>query len=524
MKNTICKSHSLIRRLRSDLQGKNKHPQSASYNRKLDRRSFIRNSAILSTGLAFGSTLLSACNSALVSETTPKIAIIGGGIAGLYAQYLLDQQGLGSVLYESSGRLGGSIETAFSELAPNMPCELGGEYVSTDHDLLLSLAEEWGLPLIDMEEAPWIDEGLFLFEGRRYTYAEILAELEYYAANQFRIDMDTLPEYIESGNVHLWKLYDSISLQTYLKALDLKPWFTDLICRIFEAELGMPVNHISALTFMSLFDPDLPYFEPLGTLDKRFKIQGGSQQLIQSMLSRIQSPQELNHTITQIRRVEQGFDISIQTPNQVEHQHYKYIICAIPYAALRTVSLHVPLSEVRTQAIHELSYGNKEVWILGFNDAIWNNNQLGGIVHAGKDLSVTFRPVNPFESNTGSSISALSASVFNPLGLSREEVQKQLMEWTEVAFPGSNLAFNKVLFYKSWKHSESSQGSHSAFSVGQWTRFYGSETIEEGNLFFAGEHVSRVFQGTMNGALDTARIAVNSLLKNNDLAPPDKAL
>ena len=47
----------------------------------------------------------------------PSIAIVGGGIGGLYAAYLLGRNGFHVTLFEQDERLGGRIETV--KMPPN---------------------------------------------------------------------------------------------------------------------------------------------------------------------------------------------------------------------------------------------------------------------------------------------------------------------------------------------------------------------------------------------------------------------
>jgi monoamine oxidase len=39
---------------------------------------------------------------------------------------------------------------------------------------------------------------------------------------------------------------------------------------------------------------------------------------------------------------------------------------------------------------------------------------------------------------------------------------------------------------------------------------------DEGSVYFIGEHVSRVYQGTMNGAVETAGTIVDKILKHSE--------
>src|SRR5947207_350901 len=73
------------------------------------RRRFLTNAAKL-TALAGVSGLYNACAPAN-KKTQPSIAIIGAGIAGLHAAYILKQAGYTSYVYEASGRVGGRIHS-----------------------------------------------------------------------------------------------------------------------------------------------------------------------------------------------------------------------------------------------------------------------------------------------------------------------------------------------------------------------------------------------------------------------------
>jgi len=51
-----------------------------------------------------------------------------------------------------------------------------------------------------------------------------------------------------------------------------------------------------------------------------------------------------------------------------------------------------------------------------------------------------------------------------------------------------------------------------AYKVGQWTTIAGQEATSAGNIFFAGDHTSKEFQGYMNGAAESGLRAANDVL------------
>lgn len=92
------------------------------------RRRFIK-----MTALAGGSTLVAG----MVSQGRPafskpkpqgdkKIAVIGGGLAGLNAAYQLKKQGYVATVYEASDRLGGRAQSITGAVGAGLISDTGG--------------------------------------------------------------------------------------------------------------------------------------------------------------------------------------------------------------------------------------------------------------------------------------------------------------------------------------------------------------------------------------------------------------
>jgi monoamine oxidase len=65
-----------------------------------------------------------------MARSAERVAIIGGGIAGLTALHYLTQAGVDAHLYEARKRLGGRIHTVETQ---GVTFERGGQLVNTDH-------------------------------------------------------------------------------------------------------------------------------------------------------------------------------------------------------------------------------------------------------------------------------------------------------------------------------------------------------------------------------------------------------
>ena len=82
------------------------------------------------------------------AATASRIAIVGGGIAGLAAALRLQDKGVYADVYESSGRVGGRMHSDWQEFgtsywANGQQAELCGELIDTNHKTILQLAQHF---------------------------------------------------------------------------------------------------------------------------------------------------------------------------------------------------------------------------------------------------------------------------------------------------------------------------------------------------------------------------------------------
>lgn len=100
-----------------------------------------------------------------------EIAIIGGGIAGLYSAWRISSDSLNNFkvnLYESDSRLGGRI---YSQEIPGVPfkAELGAMRFRQTHQILCKLLNELDIPTREFD----ISNPVYYIRGRRLTHSEL---------------------------------------------------------------------------------------------------------------------------------------------------------------------------------------------------------------------------------------------------------------------------------------------------------------------------------------------------------------
>src|SRR5262249_34895821 len=146
---------------------------------------------VLRGAAATGALALAGCLPGPRLNETPRIAIVGGGLAGLSTAWYLQNAGYAARVYEAAGRVGG--RTATGE-AKGFALNLGAEFIDTDHAEVLGIVKELGVPLFD-RRGESTDETVpavaFYFDGRTIPESE-LAEALRPLAVQIGSDADRL--------------------------------------------------------------------------------------------------------------------------------------------------------------------------------------------------------------------------------------------------------------------------------------------------------------------------------------------
>src|SRR6185437_989045 len=107
-----------------------------------------RRAVLKSIGAAAGAALASRARF-VRAGTTPRIAIVGGGIAGLNAALTLADAGYPSTVYEASQRIGGRMHSNRTTWTSGNTSEWCGELIDSWHHTMFRLAQRFGLTVVD---------------------------------------------------------------------------------------------------------------------------------------------------------------------------------------------------------------------------------------------------------------------------------------------------------------------------------------------------------------------------------------
>lgn len=475
----------------------------------ISRRDFLRKAAT-------GASVLSLSPATILSALAgKKIVIIGAGLAGLTAAYTLKKAGIKSTVYEGSSRVGGRTYSVRNYFGDDLATDIGGEFVDEWHEDLLNMATEFGVETYDLRiTAPNLPE-MIHYGGKNYTVEDISKALQPFTKS-IAADLASLPEDLTYHNAQAYQHFDNVSIRTYLENKGLKGWILELMCDIFRDEYGMDATEQTTMNMfcvLNLPEGEEPTDLIGGPGSEVLKVKGGTMSIAEKLAEKVKRQIKFKSILEEIRLLpDKRYEVSFRNGHSTKAD---YVIVAIPFTKLREVKLDFPMQERKRKAIQELGYGNSAKLILGFDHRHWNETGHAGLTitdlpyASGWDSSVGQPGTKGSLTHFTGGKHATQMSQTNP-----EECARNMLSDLEKLYPGISAAHNKKVFLFPWEKNEFSKAGYASYTVGQWSAFAGVEGEPEGNVLFAGEHASFEFQGFMNGAIETGRIAAEMVLKS----------
>ena len=447
----------------------------------------------------------------------PRIAIVGGGIAGLNALHTLKKSGLNASIYESSNRTGGRILSVPEAMGPNTWTEFGGEFVDTDHADMWSLAKEFNLELIDYAQPSeaMLTKEAFYFNGQHYTMAQVVEEFRHFAP-RIQADMDKLGDEISyKTKSRRTKRFDRIPLSKYLEQIGATGWIKQLIEVAYESEYGLSPQVQSSLNLLILISTDTAKgeLEIFGASDERYKVLNGNQSITNALAKRHADHIEMGRVLEAVRV--KGNAYSLHFSGMAEPVLADYVILAIPFTVLRKLEFNLEMPAVKKRCIEQLGYGTNAKLMLGMKQHLWRGQGYTGLTYS--DNGIPNGWDNAQLQTADAQTAGLSILFGGKGGLDvgkgtpEQQKDKYLPLWDKI-YPGAMAAYNGKTARMDWPTYSHALGSYICPTVGQYTSLVGAEQMPLGNIFFAGEHCGGDFSGFMNGAAQSGRQAAEAVL------------
>jgi monoamine oxidase len=487
------------------------------------------------------------------SGKQPHVVIVGAGLAGLCAAYLLQQKGWTYTILEAERKhVGGRVRTM--PIGNGLYWDAGAMRIPKNHKITRKYVKEFS----ELELRPFVmfsSKTFYFARGQKalkedeirklfkLTPAEANRSSEQFwnlgvrdIAKGVRKDGLSLDEQKElefSNSFTSKKLIelDRLSLRQMLETRqppDTDPLSDEAIEYILFAYGNLAIQHGASTEFLreELTDVWVQGFS---------EIVGGSSRLPEAFLRRLKSRPRMG---CEVIRLEQDAPRNrvravYQTGGTVAREEGDFLLCTIPFPVLVRVDADPPFSFEKRRAILELGYDSGTKVVLLTRNRFWEKNDeifggstttdlmTGPIIYpsdnapndeTGKksDPSVTNGPGVLMASYTwGQDARRLAAMP----ATEREEFATK-----QAALVHPELKQRGMIIGRSswaWDNYRWSGGAFALYQPGQFARIHQHVVAPEGRIYFAGEHCSRS-HSWMQGALESAEVAVNALATRYD--------
>jgi monoamine oxidase len=494
--------------------------------RETSRRSFLRTLGTVSAVSVVGGTRL-------FSATPPRIAIVGGGIAGLNAALTLQDAGFPFTIYEGSGRIGGRMHSDTTSWYNGQVSEHCGELIDTAHKTILGLAKRFKIPVDDLQAA----------EPSQSTDTSYLFG-QYYTRSQANDDFNAVFQAVkkDAADAGFPTLYNSYTdAGKTLDNLSIYDWIEtrvpgghtspmgQLLDIAYNIEYGADSTLQSSLNLIYLlaYQSAPGNFRIFGRSNERYHLQGGNERLPQAITASL--PASSIQTGSILKRIVQNadgtFTLSFQRGKTTFVASADHVILALPFSVLRTLDYDdAGFSDPKKMAIEQLGYGINAKLHLQFSQRLWNLPGPWGISN-GSSVSDTgyqntWDVTRAQPGATGILVDYTGGSVaaqFSGDPFSGKIVDKDanlFLSQLEPVFKGITAKWNGRATLDTPATNPFLLGSYSSYRKGQFTTIAGLEGQRSGNCHFAGEHCSILFQGFMEGGAEEGARAANEILSD----------
>ncbi|WP_153801231.1 flavin monoamine oxidase family protein [Foetidibacter luteolus] len=474
------------------------------------RRKFIKQAALVTAGGMLAPGLLTA------QAKKKNIVIVGAGIAGLNAAYQLKKAGISATVYEAAPRSGGRMFTMKNEFGAGVTTDIGGEFVDTTHEDVLSLANELGVSFYDLRTDK-LDSHAYYF-GNKFLEKDELTNAFKPFVKRIEQDIKSLPEVLNYTTAASFRHLDEQTITGYLQEIGISGWMYDLINVVMTREYGMEASEQSLINFLVMFsEPSAENadYSLFGDEHEVLKIKGGSQNLADAVFAKVKQQVLFRHKLTAVKKDGEQYRLSFETSANGETINVMadYVVLAIPFSVLRKISFDVDMPAEKRKCIDELGYGNSCKFVMGVSSKPWRNEQKQGYTF--NDLSFGCGwDSSHMQTKQQGSFTVFGGGDFatHVFDVDQKHLAVDFIKSLDDIYPGVAKAYTGRNIKYCWQKNPFSQGGYTSLKAGQWSTLAGWEATPVGNIFFAGEHVSADFQGYMNGAAKTGRLAAEAIV------------
>ncbi|KAM3847473.1 L-amino-acid oxidase-like [Vipera latastei] len=449
------------------------------------------------------------------SSNPQHVVVVGAGMAGLSAAYVLTGAGHKVTVLEASECVGGRVQT-YRNYKEDWYANLGPMRLPEKHRIVREYIRKFGLKLnefVQESENAW-----YFIKNIRKRVGEVKKDpslLKYpvkpseegkSAGQLYQESLRKVVEELKRTNCsYILNKYDTYSTKEYLiKEGNLSRGAVDMIGDLLNEDSGYYVSFIESLKNDDIF-----------AYEKRFdEIVGGMDQLPISMYRAIEESVHFNARVIKIQQNAEKVIVTYQTAAKtLSYVTADYVIVCSTSRATRRIRFEPPLPPKKAHALRSVHYKSGTKIFLTCTKKFWEDDGIqGGKSTTDLPSRFIYYPNHNFTSGVGVIIAYVLADdanffqaldfkdcgdiVINDLSFIHQLPKKEIQ------------AFCYPSMIKKWSLDKYAMGAITSFTPYQFQHFSKALITPVGRIFFAGEHIAKVhgwIDGTIKSGLSAAR-------------------
>jgi monoamine oxidase len=439
----------------------------------MTRKEFIKMCGVLGIAIPiqFSLTSCEKENITIESFNGKKVIIIGAGISGLAAANKLKQEGFVVTILEAQERVGGRIRTNRSL---GIPFDEGASWIhGPTGNPITEIASQAGANTFLTD-----DDSVEVFNVTGTPYTDSILtdeETQFDAAIQNVLNAGSQTQSFETVFNSLYPTQANDRLWKYM------------LSAFLEFSIGGDIAKLSSKYF---FD------------DETFN---GNDQIITNGYDKITDylaeglDIRINKRVSNIDYSNETLQVTTQQGNIYESD---YVLVTVPLGVLKTENIQFSptLPASKSAAIDNTQMGNVNKFLLVWDTVFWDPNlQYIGYTPEEKGKFNYFLNVNKFANTNALMTFAFGEYATTTESMSDADVINKIMLHLKSIY-GNAIPNPTSMLRTKWGQNENAYGAYSFATNGTTSLDFDTMAASVNNrLFFAGEHTSREYRGTVHG-------------------------
>jgi monoamine oxidase len=424
------------------------------------------------------------------------VIIVGGGVAGLYAAWLLKKADIPFILLEAAAATGGRVQShteRFTHLG--LTIDDGANLINSTDTIALKLMDRFGITYVRRLKSN-ADSMNYLVNGVLYDQAgfdTLLFQDSRSAVNQIMHD-DAAWTADTASNYNPRFIDESIA--AYLKRIDAGPVLTAMLKSFFWSEYGHEITNLNLYVLFDYLDINAtgPAFQLIPNVDEAYTVPQGTVQIAAALEDDVKSSIRYGHRAASI--IDEERLVRVIASAQSGEQHdltCRHIFFAAPLHSLNGITVKMEgLSQHAIDAAKTSSYASGTKLHLKFDVGFSDRYGYTGIL-----LTDTGEQI--WTSGTGQSGAGLLTVLTGPLPPGRAEAvfnAGRVLKSLDLICPGLSDIYAGV------ERSDAPQSYSGSLHPGEYAHL----AIHDGGARWTtmGEASGKDLQGYLEGALRSA--------------------